>query len=68
MSEYEPVSCCVVVERKSIASHWMDASHVSWFNSLFDQVQSAIANGEWVGKEAEESYRCIEIIGEKESR
>ncbi|MGE0616296.1 MAG: Gfo/Idh/MocA family protein [Bacteriovoracia bacterium] len=50
------------VEKRSIASHWMDASHVSWFNSLFDQFKGAIARGEFVGKEARESYLCIELI------
>jgi predicted dehydrogenase len=49
-------------EKKQIASHWMDASHVSWFNSLFDQFQDAIAKGEWVGKEARESYLCVQLI------
>mgnify|MGYP003346180970 CR=1 FL=1 len=52
------------VEKKVIHSHWMDASHVSWFNSLFDQFQAAIAAGDWVGKEAREAYRCIEIISQ----
>jgi predicted dehydrogenase len=50
------------VEKKVIHSHWMDASHVSWFNSLFDQFKAAIASGDWVGTEAREAYRCIEII------
>lgn len=50
------------VEKKSIASHWMDASHVSWFSALFDQFKVAIAESDYVGKEAKESYRCIEII------
>ena len=50
------------VEKRSIASHWMDASHVSWFNSLFDQFKQAIAVGEFVGKEAREAYLCIELI------
>ena len=50
------------VEKRVIHSHWMDASHVSWFNSLFDQFQAAIEAGDWVGKEAREAYRCIEII------
>ncbi len=50
------------VERRSIASHWMDASHVSWFNSLFDPFASAIERGEWVGREARESYLCIQLI------
>ncbi len=50
------------VEKRSIASNWMDASHVSWFNSLFDQFQAAIEKGEFVGKEARESYLCIQLI------
>ncbi|MGK5089702.1 hypothetical protein WDW86_19290, partial [Bdellovibrionota bacterium FG-2] len=50
------------VEKRSIASNWMDASHVSWFNSLFDQFEDAIQRDEFVGKEAQEAYRCIEII------
>jgi predicted dehydrogenase len=50
------------VTKQSIASHWMDASHVSWFNSLFDQFKDAIAQGEWVGKEAKEAHLCIKLI------
>lgn len=51
-----------VTEKESIASHWMDASHVSWFNSLFDQFAGAIHSSDYVGKEAKEAYRCIELI------
>jgi predicted dehydrogenase len=50
------------VEKRSIASHWMDASHVSWFNSLVDQFKTAIAQREWVGKEAREACLCIQLI------
>ena len=50
------------VEKRSIASNWMDASHVSWFNSLFDQFKTAIDQGEWVGKEAREAYLCVQLI------
>ncbi len=50
------------VEKKSIASHWMDASHVSWFNSLFDQFKTAIDAGDFVGKETRESWLCIQLI------
>ena len=50
------------VEKRSIASHWMDASHVSWFNSLVDDFKTAIAAGEYVGKEAREAYLCIQLI------
>ncbi len=50
------------VEKKTISSDWMDASHVTWFNALFDQFKEAIATKDYVGKEALEAYRCIEII------
>jgi predicted dehydrogenase len=50
------------VERRSIASDWMDASHTRWFNAMFDQFMGAIASGDWAGKEAQDAYRCIEII------
>jgi predicted dehydrogenase len=49
-------------ERRSVASHWMDASHVSWFGSLFEQFRDAIAAGEWVGREAREAFLCIQLI------
>ncbi|MBC7386676.1 MAG: Gfo/Idh/MocA family oxidoreductase [Cryobacterium sp.] len=50
------------VEKRSIESDWMDASHVSWFNSMFDQFADCIEKGEWVGKEAKEAYLCIQLI------
>jgi predicted dehydrogenase len=50
------------VEKRSIASHWMDASHVQWFNSLFDGFRTAIERGEYVGKEAREAYLCVQLI------
>jgi len=50
------------VERRSIASHWMDASHVSWFNSMFEQFLAAIREGDFAGKEAREAYLCIQVI------
>ncbi len=50
------------VEKRSIASHWMDASHVSWFNSLFDQFKGAIQKGDYVSQEAREAYLCVQLI------
>lgn len=50
------------VERRNISSHWMDASHVEWFNSLFDQFKKAIETQDYVGKEAKEAYLCIQLI------
>jgi len=52
------------VEKSSIASHWMDASHVSWFNALVDQFKTAIREDDYVGKEAKEAYLCIQLISQ----
>ncbi len=49
-------------ERQAISSDWMDSSHVTWFNSLFDDFKGAIARGEFVGPEAEESFLCVQLI------
>jgi predicted dehydrogenase len=49
-------------ERHDIPSDWMDSSHVNWFNSLFDDFRGAIARREFVGKEAEEAFLCVQLI------
>jgi predicted dehydrogenase len=49
-------------ERESISSDWMDSSHVTWFNSLFDDFKSAIDRREFVGQEARESFLCVQLI------
>jgi predicted dehydrogenase len=48
--------------KERISSDWMDASHTIWFRSLFEQFAAAVAAGDWAGKEAETSLRCIELI------
>ncbi len=50
------------VERRTIESDWMDASHTLWFNRMFDAFQTAMSDGDWVGKEAQDAYCCLEII------
>ncbi len=50
------------VERRTIASDWMDASHTTWFNAMFDGFLGAVAGGNWVGKEALDAFHCIDII------
>ncbi len=50
------------VERRTIASEWMDASHTRWFNAMFDEFLAAIDSGDHAGREARDAYRCIEII------
>ena len=49
-------------ERQAISSDWMDSSHVTWFNSLFDDFKTAIARREFVGREAEEAFLCVQLI------
>jgi predicted dehydrogenase len=50
------------VDRRTIASDWMDASHTRWFNAMFDEFLAAVASGDHAGREARDAYRCIEII------
>ena len=40
----------------------MDSSHVTWFNSLFDDFKGAIERREFVGREAEEAFLCVQLI------
>lgn len=49
-------------ERLDVPSDWMDSSHVTWFNSLFNDFRRAIDAGQWVGKDAEEAFLCVELI------
>jgi predicted dehydrogenase len=49
-------------EREAVSSDWMDSSHAGWFNSLFDDFVGAIGRREFVGREAEEAFRCVQLI------
>jgi predicted dehydrogenase len=50
------------MQKEKIASNWMDASHVGWFRSLFDQFATAITRDDFFGHETETSVRCMELI------
>lgn len=50
------------VEKFTIESDWMDASHTKWFNSMFDKFLKCIDTNDYVNDEIKESYMCIEII------
>lgn len=50
------------VEKFTIESDWMDASHTKWFNSMFDKFLGCVERGEYVNDEIRESYACVEII------
>jgi predicted dehydrogenase len=52
----------VDVEKRSLASHWMDASHAEWFKALHLDFASAIRNREWVGREARDAAMCVQLI------
>jgi predicted dehydrogenase len=49
-------------EREAISSHWMDASHATWFGTLFEDFLTAIENREYVGREAWEAFLCVQLI------
>ncbi len=49
-------------ERYSLKSHWMDSSHVTWFDSLFTDFQKAIDQKEFVGREIKDAWLCIQAI------
>ena len=50
------------VEKFTIESDWMDASHTKWFNSMFDKMLGCISRNEYVNDEIRESYACVEVI------
>ena len=50
------------VERSSVASDWMDASHVHWFGSLLGQFRAAIDSDDFVGREARQALRSVQLI------
>jgi predicted dehydrogenase len=49
-------------ERRAISSDWMDSSHSSWFDSLFDEFRDAIDEGEYAGEDAHTAFECIQLI------
>ena len=49
-------------KRERISSDWRDASHVTWFSSLFRQFAHAIETDDFAGKEMDDALRCIEVI------
>jgi predicted dehydrogenase len=50
------------VEKRCLSSHWMDASHISWFQSLFSRFEAAIINKEYISAELKEAILCIRTI------
>jgi predicted dehydrogenase len=48
-------------ERRSVASAWADTRHMGWFAPLFEQFRSAIARGDFAGKDAHDAVACVEL-------
>jgi predicted dehydrogenase len=46
----------------TVPSHWMDASHKEWFNSLLDDFRAAIDSRSWVGKDTVDALTCMSTI------
>jgi predicted dehydrogenase len=52
----------LAVERRSAASHWMDASHAAWFKALQVQFAHAIRTGQAIGQDARDAAMCVQLI------
>jgi len=50
------------VEKRTAASHWMDASHAEWFKALQAQFALQVETGVWVGPEARDAAMCVQLI------
>ena len=50
------------VENYTISSDWMDSSHTTWFNSMFNKFKTAIASDDFQNAEIRDAYYCIQSI------
>ncbi|OFZ13550.1 MAG: hypothetical protein A2X86_10880 [Bdellovibrionales bacterium GWA2_49_15] len=50
------------VEHSTIISDWMDSSHTSWFNTMFDKFKIAISQNDYTNKEIIDALACIQSI------
>jgi predicted dehydrogenase len=50
------------VRKEAVPSDWMDASHVSWFASLFEQFRLAMARADYVSDEVMQAWSCVRLI------
>ena len=50
------------MKKEQVASEWMDAGHAVWFRSLFGDFARAVEQKYYVGREAKDSLRSVELI------
>ena len=48
--------------RRRVDSNWADASHVHWFEPLFERFRAAIAERDHAGRDAREAVLCVDLI------
>jgi predicted dehydrogenase len=51
-----------IIETHAISSDWMDSSHTSWFNLMFDKFKKAIFENDILNAEIRDAYFCIKTI------
>ena len=49
-------------QHESVPSDWKNAGHKDWFVSLLGDFSGAIARGEWVGRDAEDAVRAVDLV------
>jgi predicted dehydrogenase len=50
------------VEKQKVASEWMNTGHGAWFASMLDRFAKTLDEGDFAGREAQASLRCVELI------
>jgi predicted dehydrogenase len=50
------------VTQRTAPSEWMDASHAHWFASLLIGFRHSMEVGEYVGSDAKDAFKCVELI------
>lgn len=48
--------------QECVSSDWMDASHVTWFDSVLSEFGEAIAHDDFVGACAHDAFLCVHLI------
>ena len=60
--DFELATTANGIEKRVIVSAFNDASHTTWFTSLFEQFRGAIERKEYVSRDLEEAYVCCHLI------
>lgn len=50
------------MQRRKISSEWSDASHVNWFDPLFERFRAMISENDYANRDAREAVLCVDLI------